>query len=920
MLKRSFRSLSVSISISISFALAFITLTGCGGGSNAPNSGGGASLTSVTLSPLNPSLTLAQGATVTFDAIGNYSFGNPKDITTQMTWSSRDTTVATITGKGVATAVKSGQVIIIGTIQDPQTLKIFEVSTTLTVVPQLTGITISPASAQIARGTTQQFTATGQYNDGTTPDITALVAWSSNQAGTASISSSPGTQGLALASGAGTTSITASIGSVSSTPATLTVSGAKLVSIGLAPQNPIFGLATARQMVATGTFDDASTQNLSRQVIWTTTANPSPVVRISATGVATGIGLGSETITATFPSTVIHNAATLTVDESSISALNVLPFPMVTFFGAANSVPFMANGTGQQMRALAVFTDGSTQDVTHVQGTSWSSDNAAVASVDPVSGQMTATGPGATNIVASLGSKQGTTSVNVANAQLQSLVVAPNNTTLVQGGMQNVVAVATFLAPDNLTVFQQDVSEQSSWSSDNNAVATVGDLMGLEKVALGVGTGSANLSASFTAPGGATAGSSALLTVTPGALSSISLAPANSAVPLDGGHQYAATAVFTDGTKEDLTLVANWSAGNGAIATLSPVGYADASGPGQTGISATFAGQTGSTPLLVNPGALARIDICAGTVSSPLTNCPPLDPVPPPPGLSFANQTTFGLVAIGTFTDGSRQDLSDAVHWSSGSPDAASISNDSSLPGLATGVGHRGVMTGGITGGTAAITALCGGVTSTVNVEATQATIQQLAISPSNGLVALGTLLQYKVTGTFSDGSKQDVTTQVQWSSLNPDIAVVSKGGTAYTTGKGIANASLNPSGLVVAANVISITMQNPSTTTVFPWPVGSVFQLQGLTVTSGDVSPLVNIPFTILSETDPADPQHQQPCKAGQSCSLWFAPPSLPPGAGTFTLTSGTGQASALLTATMNVVISSTPSQVSGSTTLTVQ
>jgi hypothetical protein len=184
----------------------------------------------------------------------------------------------------------------------------------------------------------------------------------------------------------------------------------------------------------------------------------------------------------------------------------------------------------------------------------------------------------------------------------------------------------------------------------------------------------------------------------------------------------------------------------------------------------------------------------------------------------------------------------------------------------------------------------------------------------------LGTPLQYKVTATFNDGSKQDLTQQVQWSSLNPDVAVVSKGGTAYTTGKGMANVSLNPSGLVIAANVISITMQNPSTTAVFPWPVGSVFQLQGLTVTSGDVSPLINVPFSILSETDPTDPQHQQPCKAGQSCDLWFAPPSLPPSAGSYTLTAGTGQASALITATINVVVNSTLTQVSGSTTLTVQ
>ncbi len=148
------------------FIFATITLTlfalgGCGGKNGVIGSEGGASLTSVSLTPLNPSLTLAQGANVPFDAIGNYSFGNPQDITGQLTWTSMDTTVATISSKGVAVAVGSGRVVITGTIQDAQTLKIFQVSTVLTVVPQLTGITISPASARIAKGTPQQFRAIG---------------------------------------------------------------------------------------------------------------------------------------------------------------------------------------------------------------------------------------------------------------------------------------------------------------------------------------------------------------------------------------------------------------------------------------------------------------------------------------------------------------------------------------------------------------------------------------------------------------------------------------------------------------------------------------------------------------------------------------------------------------------------------------
>jgi hypothetical protein len=503
-------------------------------------------------------------------------------------------------------------------------------------------------------------------------------------------------------------------------------------------------------------------------------------------------------------------------------------------------------------------------------------------------------------------------------------VVAPNNAQIAQGGIQNVVALATFLAPDNLTVFQQDVSSAATWNVDTNA--TMNYQNGLQELATGLASGTANISANFTAPGSSAATGTAALNISSGQLASVSLAPGSTAVPLDGSRQFLATGNYTDGTRADLSLLATWETSDEAITTVSPFGFTSASGPGQTSVSASFlnpvtgSAVAGSASVLVNPGALARIDICAATVVNPIANCPPLDPFPPPPGISFANQTQFGLVAIGTFSDGNRLDLTDAVRWTSANPDAATVSNDAGIPGITTGVGRRGVLTGGIQGGTANIIATAGGISGSVNVTVNPATPQSLTITPANGIVALGIPQQCKVTASFSDGSKQDVTASVQWSSLNPDIAIVNPGGLAYTTGKGMATVSQDPSRLVVAPDLITVTMVNPSATNVFPWPIGSVFQFHGLTVSSGDVSLLNDIPFTILSETDPADSQHLQPCKPGQNCDIKFAPPALPPAAGTYTVTGGTGQASALIKATIDVIVNSILTQFSGTTTLTVQ
>ena len=208
-----FRRSILSFFILFTATCAILALSGCGGKNGTVGTGGGATLTSVTLTPTNPtiSLSLSPASTQQFDTIGHYSFGNPKDVTDQITWLSADITVATVDSKGVATAVGSGRVIISGTIVDPQTQKSFTVSTILTVVPQLTAIAISPGIAQIAKGTAQQFTAKGTYNDGTSPDISALVAWNSTQPAVASVSTSPGTQGLTVGASAGSTSISASM-------------------------------------------------------------------------------------------------------------------------------------------------------------------------------------------------------------------------------------------------------------------------------------------------------------------------------------------------------------------------------------------------------------------------------------------------------------------------------------------------------------------------------------------------------------------------------------------------------------------------------------------------------------------------------------------------------------------------------------
>ena len=90
----------------------------------------------------------------------------------------------------------------------------------------LTSIAVAPVNPSVAMGLTEQFTATGTYNDGSTADLTSQVTWASATAAVATISNTAGSQGLASTLATGTTTITAALGGITSPSDTLTVTAA----------------------------------------------------------------------------------------------------------------------------------------------------------------------------------------------------------------------------------------------------------------------------------------------------------------------------------------------------------------------------------------------------------------------------------------------------------------------------------------------------------------------------------------------------------------------------------------------------------------------------------------------------------------------------------------------------------------------
>jgi hypothetical protein len=273
---------------------------------------------------------------------------------------------------------------------------------TLTVTSAtLQSIVVTPASAVLAPGGTQQFTATGTFSDGTTQDISSDVTWAAANTAVATIGSQ---SGLAAGQGSGTTLITATLGSMVSPAATLTGTSATLQSIAVTPATASIARSGTEQFTAAGTFSDGSVQNVTTTATWS--SSNSNVATISpASGLARGISVGSTQIKATLGGTS-SPAAALTVTSATLKSIVVSP---------ANAT--IAQGTSQPFTAIGAYSDNSIQDVSST--VVWASSKSSVATIGASSGLATGVAAGTTSITATQGGAG--TPVAIAAGSLNSL-------------------------------------------------------------------------------------------------------------------------------------------------------------------------------------------------------------------------------------------------------------------------------------------------------------------------------------------------------------------------------------------------------------------------------------------------------------------------------------------------------------------
>jgi hypothetical protein len=419
-------------------------------------------------------------------------------------------------------------------------------------------------------------------------------------------------------------------------------------------------------------------------------------------------------------------------------------------------------------------------------------------------------------------------SANFSGAVLQSISVTPSISTIQAGGSQSFVATGGYSNGSN-----QVITSQVTWSSSNTNVATISS----SGIATGVAGGTSAITASQVVAGTAISGSASLtVQATP-------LVITTSSLPSGLQNQaYSATLSATGGTAPY-----TWSLVNGSVL---PAGLSLSSGGQITGI-ATIAGTGAFTVQVTDGGSPAQtatqslsIIITSppafNTIWTPVSAPTTADVGPDQPvelgvlfksdvsgnisGLRFyksaANtgthvgnlwSSTGTLLGTATFTN---ETASGWQQVSFGTP-VAITANTVYVASYHATVGHYAddqnyfttvgvdspplhALQNGVSGANGvfaygANSVFPNGGFNSSNywvdvVFAPAAALTSIAVTPANPTVQAGGTQAFTATGTYSDSTTQNITSQVTWSSSNTAAAIINASGVATGVAGGTAS------------------------------------------------------------------------------------------------------------------------------------
>ena len=464
--------------------------------------------------------------------------------------------------------------------------------------------------------------------------------------------------------------------------------------------------------------------------------------------------------------------------------------PILTSIEISPPNPILVTGTTLPVVITAVYSDGSTKDVS--SSSTVTSSAAAYVSVSGTT--LTGVHPGTATITATYQGKTATATVTVVDTTLQSIsiqTVAP----VPVGQTVNLVATGVFADGS-----KQDVTSQATWTSSDPTIASVGDTATTKGQVTGVAAGTVTVTATIQTSTGPVSGT-VQITVVAKKITSIGITPAQPILQKGVTQAFKATAVYDDNSTGDVTQQATWSTDDASVlsvvATGATAGLATAKAAGSTTITATVGAVSGQTSVRVTAPPLTSITVNPATAT-------------------MSVNTTRQFTAQGTYADSSTADLTDSVTWSTGLATIISVSNAAGTRGLVTALAV----------GTDNVIASMSGIVGMATVTVSVIPLVSIAVTPNPLTLPQNLTLLLKATATYGDQSTQDVTTSATWTVADSSVATVGNLGTAAGQVTGLkANSSTTVTATlsgksgsatvnVIAPTLTSITV-TPATATI---------------------------------------------------------------------------------------------------------
>lgn len=313
-------------------------------------------LTTIVVMPSAPSILI--GGTQQLTAV-DYDQNGAAMSGITLAWSSSNPSVAAISSTGLANGLAAGTAQITASARGLSSNA--AVLTVARPASVLTSISLSPPTASIQAGSTQQFSVVGydQYNNVMSGIMFAWSSSNTNVAAVTAVNSEGTTDGVAAGIAAGSVQITASAKGVSAT-VSLTVTAPP-------PPPPPPTVTTINLISASTSINVGGTQQFSALaadqnglamsgISFTWTSSDPTVATVDANGLASGVAAGTVQISASAQS-VNSNAVSLTVTAAPCNCPIIITrlSPPMALAGSGDLVSLTITGTGFVTGALVNF-------------------------------------------------------------------------------------------------------------------------------------------------------------------------------------------------------------------------------------------------------------------------------------------------------------------------------------------------------------------------------------------------------------------------------------------------------------------------------------------------------------------------------------------------------------------------------------